>query len=137
MEVLILSLLLGVLIILADIFLAGIFFPLGFGVIVYGVVYFYTANFILSVAAFILTSIILYFFTFKLVKSKVSGGEINIKDILGLSNGVGVVIKETKDGFYIVRINGEDWLAESDEKLKKGDKIRITYTGVMLKVKSL
>ncbi|MFH0817620.1 MAG: NfeD family protein [Candidatus Micrarchaeota archaeon] len=64
-------------------------------------------------------------------KTKVATGA---ESIVGAK---GKVIEQVEDGKFIqIRVHGEDWSAESEEKLKKGDKVEVIGTeGVHLKVK--
>ena len=97
--------------------------------------YLLTKNALISAVVGIIAIALSYYFTFKLVKSKASSGEVNIKDVLGLSKGKGIVKKILSKNNYIVEVAGEDWLAESDDELSVDDEVVITKIGVRLKVR--
>ena len=65
-------------------------------------------------------------------KTKIATGS---ESIVGAK---GKVTDSTEEGKCIVRVKGEDWTAECEGKLKKGDSVEVTATeGVHLKVKRL
>ncbi|NPA80968.1 MAG: NfeD family protein [Thermotogae bacterium] len=54
---------------------------------------------------------------------------------LSLKGRRGRVVAKTEDGAYIVKVDGEEWRAESDEPLSVGDEVVvIDVVGVRLKV---
>ncbi|NPA22498.1 MAG: NfeD family protein [Candidatus Micrarchaeota archaeon] len=128
--------LLGIAIIIWDIFTAGIFYPIGVGLIIAGLVYLVYPSDLLAISTGLVGTILTYYFTFKLVRSNYEKLTLTTEEIIGLKNKVGRVIKVLKNG-YLVEIDGQEWTARSEYPLKEGDKVIVVEEGVVLKVKPL
>jgi membrane protein implicated in regulation of membrane protease activity len=125
----------GLIIILVDIFLTGVFYPLGIGFIFLSMLLYIGVEWTLSVSLSAVFTILLYWVSIKyLSRGKITKGDVSLSMILGL-NKTGKVKKKIEEGLYIIDVSGEDWLADSDDKLANGDIVDIGTIGVRLKVR--
>ncbi len=127
---------LGLVIIIWDLFVAGIFYPIGVGLIVAGLFYYFYPSDLLALSMGIASTALTYYLTFKLVRSNYQKLTLSEEEIIGLKSKEGKVIKKLKNG-YLVEIEGQEWSAISDQPLELGDKVKVVEEGVVLKVRRI
>jgi membrane protein implicated in regulation of membrane protease activity len=129
----IIALILGIL----DIFIFNTFF-IGFlsvMALIAAIVFLFTGNLFLSLLFSLIGGYIYYLYVYKRYKGDYTVRQYSEDKILNIKNTA--VIKEIKDGKYIVEIDGELWAARSDENLNVGDKVEIQDKGAVLKVRKI
>lgn len=127
---------LGLVLIIVDVAVTGVtmLFPFGIGLLVFGVAVFYVDFWIavvLSIVVTILSFVWAYYFS--------RSSDIQKHIVLDVIGKKGKIINKTKDGdHYVAVIGTEDWLADSEEQLKVGDKVFVEkIEGVKVIVKKL
>ena len=127
--------LLGLIAIVIEILTPGLYMPaLGVALIIYGIFLLILPNFALisSILAGVLTIIILNKFVYS--------AKYNVKvGVERLINKEGYALEDfDNEGFGRVEIEGENWLAKSKDKIRKGDKVLVIgYEGTTLIVKKV
>lgn len=132
--------LLGLIFMIAEIFVAG-FGILGIGGVTAfalgSILYFDADNsvYIPMIIAFCISSLVLFVFVLRSFLSSRSRNVVSgTEDMIG---SVAEVLELRKSG-YLVRCHGEEWSAKSQSKLKIGDMVEVVdISGLVLKVKPI
>lgn len=128
-------LILGLLIILLDMMISAFITPIGIAFSVLGLLLLFNVNFYLSFIVSLISAVIAYMAFARVVRRETTdiGGEVHFE----LKGKVGKVVKIAED-HYLVEVEGDKWIAYSDEKLSLGDRVMVVdVDGLKLKVKRI
>ncbi|ASJ16083.1 Nodulation efficiency protein D-like protein (nefD) [Thermococcus chitonophagus] len=130
----ILLLILGLLIILLDMMVAAFITPIGIAFAVLGLLLMFGINFYVSFVVSLISAVVSYMLFARFIKKETRdlGRE---KYTFELKGKVGKVVKVAQD-HYLVELEGDTWIAYSDENLSVGDEVEvIDVDGLKLKVR--
>jgi len=129
-------LILGLLIILLDMMISAFITPIGIAFSVLGLLLLFNVNFYLSFIVSLISAVIAYMAFARVVRREttdIGGGKYTFE----LKGKVGKVVKIAED-HYLVEVEGDKWIAYSDEKLSLGDRVMVVdVDGLKLKVKMI
>ncbi|WP_048147078.1 NfeD family protein [Pyrococcus abyssi] len=127
-------LILGLLIIILDMMVSAFITPIGIAFSVLGLLLLFKVNFYLSFVISLISAVLSYMAFARMIKRETRdiGRE---KYTFELKGKTGKVVKVSED-HYLVEVEGDRWIAYSDEELKVGDTIVVEdVDGVKLKVR--
>ncbi|MDK2869892.1 MAG: hypothetical protein PWP39_1127 [Pyrococcus sp.] len=129
-------LILGLLIILLDMMVSAFITPIGIAFVVLGLLQLFNVNFYLSFVLSLISAVISYMVFARIIKKETRDMGKG-KYTFDLKGKEGKVVRISED-HYLVEVDGDTWIAYSEENLKPGDKVVVEdVDGLKLKVRKI